>query len=102
MRISSSRQVVGVDTVCSNAGKPPIVKPGVGWGINASNAWPTGVIGTAAGLGTFGQSGPGQTSLKLPCRSAAEGTLIGVIVAGFFSRRHSCDQKKNVFRFSEL
>src|SRR5436305_735131 len=102
MRTSSSRQLVGVDTVCSKAGKPPSVKPGVAWGIKASNACPTGVTGTAAGLATLGQSAPGQTSLKLPLRSASEGTLIGEIVAGFFSFRHSSEKKKKVFFLSAL
>src|SRR5215472_3620703 len=100
MRTSSSRQLVGVDTVCSKAGRPPTVKPGVALGIKASNAWPTGLTGTVAP--TLGQSAPGQTSLKLPVRSASEGTLIGEMVAGFFSFRHSSEKKKKVFFLSAL
>src|SRR5580704_560473 len=101
-RTNSSRQVVGVDTVCANAGRPPSVV--LAFGIRASRACPVGEIGTAAGLATLGQSAAdcAQASVKLPPRSASEGTLIGEIVAGFFSRRHSWDQKTNVFFLSVL
>ena len=44
---------------------------------------------------------PGQTSLKFPLRSALYGTTV-LNVAGTRSRRHSCDQKKNVFCLSLL
>src|SRR5579862_3382262 len=44
----------------------------------------------------------GQTSLKSPVRSAAEGTAWLIFCPGTISRRHSCDQKKNVFFFSLL
>src|SRR5579862_9420986 len=113
MRISSSRHVVGVDTVWANAGMgvPSANFPRVvlAVGISASSACPTGLMGTAAMLVTgfgpvFGQSAgfSVQTVLKLPALSAAEGTLISAMVAGFFSRRHSWEKKKNVFCFSEL
>src|ERR1700674_5394572 len=99
MRTSSSRQVVGVEIVLETAGKPPLVA--FAWGISVRSAWPTAVIGTAAGLATLGQSGPGQSSVKFPFRSASEGTF-WKIEFGFFSRRHSWDQKKKVFFLSEL
>src|SRR5215475_5143041 len=93
-RINSSRHVVGSETVCVTAGNPPSTVFAVG--INASSADPTGVIGTAAGFATFGQSGLGpggwHRSEKFPPRSASDGTFCR-IVDGFFSRRHSCDQK---------
>src|ERR1700733_8638125 len=99
MRTSSSRHVVGSEIVFVKAGNPPLVV--FGSGMSARSAWPTGVIGTAAGFGTFGQSGPGQRSEKSPPRSATDGTFCRTVV-GFFSRRHSCDQKKNVLLRSEL
>src|ERR1700726_417648 len=97
--INSSRHVVGNETVWSTAGNPLFVEFAAG--ISASSAWPTAVIGTAAGLGTLGQSTPGHKSEKFPDRSASEGTFCR-IVDGFFSLRHSCDQKKKVFFLSLL
>src|SRR5271156_4197131 len=99
-RTNSSRQVVGSEMVFVKAGSgAPLswLRPFVvfGVGIRDSKAEPTGVIGTAAGFATFGQSVPGQMSEKSPPRSATEGTFCRT-VDGFFSRRHSCDQKKNV------
>src|SRR6266403_300536 len=43
----------------------------------------------------------GQTSLKLPPRSALEGTC-WLKLKGLRSRCHSCDQKKKVFSLLEL
>src|SRR5260370_2836713 len=43
----------------------------------------------------------GQTSLKLPPRSALEGTC-WLKLKGLRSRCHSCDQKKNVISLSAL
>src|SRR5580692_6402887 len=99
MRMSCSRHVVGVETVWAYAGKPPSVVLGIG--IRASSAWPAAVIGTAAGFATFGQSGPGHKSEKLPPRSATDGTFWST-TEGFFSRRHSWEEKKKVFFLSEL
>src|SRR6266403_1104346 len=115
-RISSSRQVVGVETVCANAGNPPLVV--LALGINARSADPTAVGVTVSPgnrecvVGLIGQSGklvvsitPGvaeHRSLKLPPRSASEGTFCGAMVEGFFSRRHSSEKKKKVFFLSEL
>src|SRR6267378_7224625 len=115
MRTSSSRQVVGVEIVLETAGKPPLVAFAVG--TNVTSALPTavGVTVSFANLvpvaGFTGQSGkltmsmtPGvgeQRSLKFPVRSAFEGTF-WKIEFGFFSRRHSWDQKKKVFFLSAL
>src|SRR5262245_12548997 len=117
-RISSSRQVSGKETVCTTAGNPLFVRPGDAFGMSGSSAWPTGSIATVSPgnrlpvEGSTGQSGklvasmrPGvgeQKSLKLPARSASDGTFNESVVTEFFSRRHSCDQKKNVFFLSEL
>src|SRR5580693_3571284 len=95
-RTNSSRHVVGSETVCENDGKPALTLLGIG--MSPSSAWPTALMGTAAGFGTFGQSGPGHRSEKFPPRSATEGTF-WLIASGFFSRRHSCDQKKKVLFF---
>src|SRR4029077_770020 len=115
MRTSSSRQVVGVEMVLETAGKPPLVAFAVG--IRVSRALPTavGVMVSLANLalvaGFTGQSGKfflsispavgEQRSLKFPVRSAFEGTF-WKIEFGFFSRRHSWDQKKKVFFLSAL
>src|SRR5690349_18146830 len=117
-RISSSRQVSGKETVCTTAGKPLLVSPGDACGISGSSAWPTGSIVTVSPgkrwpvEGSTGQSAkfvasisPGvgeHRSLKLPVRSASDGTFNAPVVTEFFSRRHSCDQKKNVFFLLEL
>src|ERR1700679_3119520 len=93
----------------------------VGSGISASKAGTVGpgVMGTrfpgkgcpARGLaaplmkaGSVGQAAPGQTSLKSPVRSARVGTSVveKKPEAGVTSRRHSSDQKKNVFCLSVL
>src|ERR1700693_1825936 len=98
MRTNSSRHVSGSETVCTTAGKPLLVV--VACGMSDSNAAPTGSIGTAAKLGTLGQSlvfTGAQRSVKLPARSASEGTSTAPVVCGFFSRRHSSDPKKKVF-----
>src|SRR5580698_2342247 len=105
-RTSSSRQTVGSEIVFVKAGNgAPLswFKPFVVFavGIRDNKAEPTGVMGTAAGFAKFGQSVPGQMSEKSPARSASEGTFWRT-VDGFFSRRHSCDQKKNVLLRSEL
>src|SRR6266404_1457551 len=114
-RTSSSRQVVGSDSVWLNAGNPPRVNPGMACGISASSAEPVdvGVMempGKGSPVdGSTGQSAPGQTSEKLPPRSASEGTfttgwplLSGGAVVTFFSRRHSSEKKKKVFFLSAL
>src|SRR5579862_1152073 len=116
IRTSSSRHVVGVETVCANAGNPPLVVFAAG--ISASSASPVavGVIVSpgkrALVAGLIGQSGkfvasmtPGvgeHKSLKFPASSADDGTFCGAIVEGFFSLRHSSEKKKNVFFLSEL
>src|SRR5438876_1203122 len=108
MRTSSSRQVVGSETVCVTDGRGTFV-PGsrplvpVACGIRARRDCPTELIGTAAKLATFGQSTDAgtQRSVKSPLRSASEGTFC-VIVEGFFSRRHSSEKKKKVFFLSLL
>src|SRR5438270_7535370 len=121
--MSSSRHVVGLATVWRTAGKPLVTV--LAAGMMAKNAWPVGSTATvlfgkvAKVLGTTpgpldGQSGKpvsgsrvksvpaaGQRSLKLPPRSASEGTF-WLIVVEIFSRRHSSDQKKKVFFLSEL
>src|ERR1700730_11211856 len=114
MRTNSSRQVVGSDTVCWYAGKPPAVRPEVGWGTVVSSALPTAVgvivlLGKGVPLAGCGQSGPGQTSLKFPPRSARDGTFtmeLPLLPGGdketFFSRRHSSEKKKKVFFLFEL
>src|SRR6266851_10193478 len=105
MRTSSSRHVSGSDTVSTTAGKPLFNKPGVAFGIRDSSAAPTGSIGTAAKLATLGQSlvfTGAQRSVKSPVRSASEGTFTAPVVCGFFSRRHSSEKKKNVFRLFVL
>src|SRR6267154_4556864 len=110
MRISSSRQVVGVEIVLETAGKPELVAFAVG--MRVKRALPTGVSVTvspanrALVAGFTGQSGKfflsisngvgEQRSLKFPPRSALDGTF-WKMEFGFFSRRHSCDQKKKVF-----
>src|ERR1700722_10526042 len=96
-RTSSSRQVVGSETVWVNDGNPALMLFGIG--ISPSSACPTAVMGTAAGFGTLGQSAPGHRSEKLPPLSATDGTF-WLTVSGFFSRLHSWDQKKNVFCFA--
>src|ERR1700733_3633537 len=110
MRNNSSRQLVGrvgaaVQVV--DPGTPPF-----GAGISASSPW---IVGSAGVVGSWllgngvlvpvwtGQSaidplvGFGQRSLKLPWRSAKDGTVVTGKRLGTRSRRHSCDQKKNVF-----
>ena len=47
-------------------------------------------------------SGVGHRSLKLPERSASEGTNTLKVCPGTRSLRHSCDQKKKVLSFLEL
>src|SRR5579863_2854832 len=118
MRNSSSRQLVG-----SVGAAVQVVAPGtppLGTGISASSAWIVGSLGLmgswllgnalpALGLGwplrvagCMGQSAMeplvefGQRSLKLPWRSANDGTVVTGKRLGTRSRRHSCDQKKNV------
>ncbi len=92
--------------------------PGDAAGMRNSRAEPTGSIVTVSPAkrcpvdGFTGQSGkfvgsikPGvveQRSLKLPVRSASEGTLTKPVVCGFFSRRHSSEKKKKVFFLLEL
>src|SRR5271168_1441607 len=84
-------------------------------GIRAVNAAPVGSMVTVLftkgvpGVPLEGQSGnaagekvdpveyAGQTSLKLPVRSASEGTCWLTFSPGTISLRHSCDQKKKVF-----
>src|SRR5712691_29322 len=107
MRINSSRQVVGVEMICETAGigVPSSNRPFVvlAFGMRLRSAVATGSMGTAAGFGTFGQSEgwwPQRTE-KSPVRSKSEGTSCW-IEEGFFSRRHSCDQKKKVFFLSAL
>src|SRR5436190_19511942 len=113
MRNSSSRQVVG------NVGEAfQVSTPFVGEGICAISAAAFGSMGTMSltnrcpVLRSMGHSGkfvvsikPGvgeHTSLKLPWRLAIEGTITLPRFAGTRSRRHSCDQKKNVFCLSLL
>src|SRR5579859_1832707 len=106
MRTSSSRQVVGVETVDANAGNPPFVVLAPGISASSANPVAVGVIVSFGKrfpvVGSTGQSAPGQRSLKLPASSAADGTFCGAIVEGFFSRRHSSEKKKKVFFLSEL
>src|SRR2546427_4848254 len=108
MRTSSSRQVSGSETVCTTAGNPLLVKPGVAFGISGSSPCPTGSIGAVLPgkvvkvVGppeAAGQSGKlarvnvvvapaptaGQRSPKLPLRSASEGTFTAPVVRGLFS-----------------
>src|SRR5579859_5661518 len=115
-RTNSSRQVVGSETVWVIAGKPLNVPFCLG--IIAKRAVPTavGVIVSPGNLapvtGFIGQSEVttgAHRSLKLPVRSASEGTFgeglpfaSGFAEEVFVSRRHSCDQKKKVFFLSEL
>src|SRR4029077_8711191 len=66
-----------VGLVIGQAGKSPAVVPG-----------PV--------PGTYAAPGAGQTSLKSPPRSSVVGTRVALVAAGVRSRRHSCDQKKNV------
>src|ERR1700722_3579551 len=100
---------------------PPLVV--LGCGINVANVAPVALTGTmlfangvaipAAVTEGKGQSGKvavenvppvnaGQRSEKSPLRSADEGTSWSCTVEGFFSRRHSWDQKKKVFCFDGL
>jgi len=97
---------------------PALVLVVLALGINARSADPTAVGVTVSPgnrecvVGLIGQSGklvvsitPGvaeHRSLKLPPRSASEGTFCGAMVEGFFSRRHSSEKKKKVFFLSEL
>src|SRR5262249_22191933 len=108
-RINSSRHVSGRETVWFTAGKPACVVFAVG--IRESSACPTGSMGTRSpgyGLPVAGLTGQSlgaaaHVLLKSPVRSRSEGTFGGgERVKGFFSRRHSCDQKKNVLFLFEL
>src|SRR5262249_16448813 len=106
--ISSCRQFVG--TLADPEKKEPPAAPEslpntpVGLGISANKAAPLGLTGTwlpANGwpLVWSGQSalepvaGFGHKSLKLPFRSARDGTGIWVKICGTRSYRHSSDQK---------
>src|SRR5712692_10982376 len=123
MRTSSSRHVSGSDTVCTTAGKPLFVL--FACGMSPRSAVPTGfavtvlpgkVVKVTGPPEAAGQSGKlarvkvavapapaaGQRSLKSPARSASEGTFTAPVVWGFFSRRHSSEKKKNVFRLFVL
>src|SRR6266853_4299618 len=106
MRISSSRHVVGVETIEETAGieVPSGKLPDVvfGSGMRATRAAPT-AVGVMT-CGPLGQSAGScaQRAVKSPLRSASDGTSWGETAEGFFSLRHSSDQKKNVFFLSEL
>src|SRR5690349_10113022 len=107
MRSNSSRQFVGWVGEALYSAAPGT--PALATGISGSRSAPAGSIGTwllgkncpVAGL--MGQSANdpvvwfGQRSLKLPCRSALEGTSELNTWPGTLSFRHSCDQKKKVF-----
>src|SRR5437868_15439134 len=80
MRTSSSRQLVGVDTVCSKAGKPPSVKPGVAWGIKASNACPRSDR-HCSGVGNVGAVGSRTDVTKV---------AVALSIRGNVDRRNSC------------
>src|SRR6478609_6296359 len=112
MRNSSSRQLVGCEGAALKISLPGT--PALGSGIIPRKAPAAGSTGTwlfrngACVDGSIGQSineplvGLGQTSLKLPPRSATDGTGWLKVCPGTRSRRHSCDQKKNVFCLSVL
>src|SRR5215469_13171361 len=118
-RRSSSRQLVA----CDGEATKKLPKPGVGRGNIGNNGTARGSIGTrlpGKGVpvaGFTGQSVLGQTSLKSPNapgvqfdalvapghpRSAADGVGLKKFAPGTTSRRHSCDQKKNVLLLSVL
>src|SRR5712671_943522 len=105
-RTSSSRQVVllaGEALKQPTKGAPPQTETSaLDWGTSAKIACAFGSIGTAVTSGTFGQSGPGHTSLKFPKpgvstpRSASEGTATWKTWPGTRSLLHSSEKKKNV------
>src|SRR5579872_7146225 len=103
MRSNSSRQLVG----CT--GEDTKELPTFAVGIRAfSSRVPlilTGTVLPGNGLavpGIWGQLEPGQTSEKLPARSAAVGTWALKFWPGTRSLRHSCDQKKKVLSLPVL
>src|SRR5215469_17108130 len=124
MRNSSSRHVVGKIGAELNDHAPS--PPEFGAGIKLKRPWIVGSFALNPGItfrfgvcpvlsrnpGTAGQSPIGSTvggaarfghkSLKSPVRCAAPGTGTLKTCPGTRSRRHSCDQKKNVFCFSVL
>src|SRR5947209_9998582 len=103
-RTSSSRQFVGWDGAATK--KFPF--PGVGAGNIAKSGRAPLSIGTwfpgncAFETGSIGQSVPGQTSEKLPERSAADGTGTLKLIPGTTSLRHSSEKKKKLLLLSLL
>src|SRR6266545_4399512 len=115
--MSSSRQLVGWMGEELKNDAPVVASNDVGIGIIVRSACTLGSFalnpGTAERFGVgvppmVGQSekssfpgvlvdGFGQTSVKSPALSAAEGTATLKTCPGTRSLRHSCDQKKNVF-----
>ena len=100
---------VGGGINCSSASAPFAVSMGTLYPGNQFGDVPGGISGLPLPGFVIGQFGKlaavvvsngvfagGQTSLKSPPRSSVVGTRVAFVAAGVRSRRHSCDQKKNV------